>query len=91
MPNVRAQHLDADGLYIQASNGAEITLTRQQIRDNFLSQTGSAAARKQKTIDWIKAQIEAAMGEDQVGIALIDFDFDTADGRPRDLTLWSNR
>lgn len=92
MPNIRAQivgpldalggqYVGAEGLHITASDGRSITLTRQQILANYQSQTGNAAARKAKCIDWAKQQIVAAIGAEQLDALLIDLDFNTVDGK----------
>lgn len=42
------------------------------------------------TIDWVKAQIESALGPEQVPALLTDFDFDDVQGL-KSLALWSQR
>jgi len=91
MPNLRSQivgPLDAlgaafagkRGVHLQASDGRSITLTRADVLANFASQTGTRAARKLKTMQWVKDQIVAALGAEQIDPAGIAHDFDDATG-----------
>lgn len=80
MPNIRSQSLTSDGLEIVASDGRSITLTRADVIAHFKSETGNRATRIQATIDWVKAQIEAALGPEHVPALLTDFDFDDVQG-----------
>lgn len=79
VPNIRSQRVSKDELYIQASDGREYTITRAGVLAIYGAQTGNAAARKQKTIDAIKAAMVAALGAEQVDALLCDIDFDPAD------------
>lgn len=80
MPNIRSQSLDSDGLSIVASDGRSITLTRADVIAHFQSEKGTKAARLAATIQWVKAQIEAALGPEQMPAALVDFDLDDVQG-----------
>lgn len=80
MPNIRSQSITSSGLSIVASDGRSITLTRAQVIANFQSQTGSRAAKIAATIAWVKQQIQAALGPEQVPALLTDFDFDDVQG-----------
>lgn len=63
MPNITEQRVDASGIYIQASDGREITLTKGQIRAMHVT-AGTKAAGKQS----IMQRIEDALGVEQVPI-----------------------
>lgn len=80
MPNIRSQSLTSDGLTIVASDGRSITLTRADVIAHFQAEAGNKATRIEATIDWMKAQIEAALGPEQVPAVLTDFDFDDVQG-----------
>lgn len=80
MPNIRSQSLTLDGLPIVASDGRSVSITRADVIAHFQTEKGGRAARIQATIDWVKAQIEAALGPEQVPAALVDFDFDDIQG-----------
>lgn len=95
MPNIRQQIVgplgdktpsalpgDDIGIYIMASDGREITLTKRQIQTAYQLTTGNRNARRAATIQWVKDQIVAALGQEQVGASLLDVDFDEADGSP---------
>ena len=79
MPNIRRQEVTKDLLYIQASDGREFTMTRAEVQAIWQAQTGNAAARKAATIAIVKAQIEAALGAEQVSASILIFDFNTGD------------
>ena len=81
MPNVRAQRVSKDGIYIQASDGREWSITRAGVLALYQAQSGAggAAARKQRTITALVAQIVAALGADQFDITEIFPDFDPTD------------
>lgn len=79
MPNVREQRVSKDEIYIQASDGREYTITRAGVLAIYGTKTGNAAARKAATIADIKAQIVAALGEEQVDALLCDLDFSPTD------------
>lgn len=80
MPNLRSQSITPDGIDLVASDGRSITLTRAQVIAHFQTETGSKPVKIAATIAWVKAQIEAALGPEQVPQALIDFDFDDVAG-----------
>ena len=61
--NIVESEVTKDKLYIKVSDGRTWTITRAEIRANYMTQTGTAAQRKQKTIDWVKDQALAALGE----------------------------
>jgi len=82
MPNIRSQRVDSTGIEIVASDGRVFSITPSQIRANFLSQTGSTASRRTKTLQWLKDQIVAALGAEQIDIATIVADFRSSDGVP---------
>ncbi len=90
LPNIRSQSISADGLEIVASDGRSISLTRADVLAHFQSKKGGRAARIQATIDWVKAQIEAALRPEQVPAFLLDFDFDDLQGL-KSLALWGQR
>lgn len=79
MPNVRSQSVDKDGITIVASDGRVFSVTRAQIMAFWQAQTGGAPSRKSATIDWVKTNMEAALGPEQVPSTLATFDFDTTD------------
>ncbi len=98
MPNIVSQivgPLDAIGgafvgrvgLYIKASNGHSIALTRAQILAHFASETGTRAVKRAATIAWVKQQIQAALGDDMIDATNITQDFDDTEGTPTDLTI----
>lgn len=78
MPNIRAQRASKDELYIQGSDGREVTITRAQVVARFQSETGSRAQRRTKTLTWLRDQLVTALGE-QVDPALLTADFDDQD------------
>ena len=83
MPNVRAQRLTKDELYIMASDGREVTITRAQALAKYQSLSGTKAVRLAATVQWIKGQIVVALGVEQVGVDLIDCGFDNLQGLTR--------
>lgn len=66
MPNIREQRIDADGIYIVASDGRTFSLTRAEAMAHFRGQTGTRAKKRAATIDWVKQSIESALGAEQV-------------------------
>lgn len=82
MPNIIEQRVDASGIYIKASDGREITLTKQQIR-NMTRKISPKAAQVAR----VKQEIEDFLGAEQVPIAVMDFDFDQSDGTPLSLVM----
>ena len=79
MPNIRSQRVSKDEIYIQASDGREWSITRAGVIALYQAQSGSAATRRQKTVELLIAQIVAPLGADQIAITDIFPDFDTAD------------
>lgn len=77
--------MDANGIYIKASDGREITLTKGQIRALTLPHLPDKAVARMKVMQ----AIENALGAEQVPVGLIEFDFDEADGRPLKLEISS--
>lgn len=81
MPNLRSQSITSEGIELVASDGRVFTLTRAQAVAIFQAQQGgSPAARLQRAIDQVKANIEAALGPEQVPAALLELDFDQQGG-----------
>lgn len=78
MPNIREQRVDLNGIYIKASDGREITLTRGQIHALTNPHLPDKAVARMKVMQ----AIENALGAEQVPVDLIEFDFDESDGRP---------
>lgn len=66
MPNIREQRVDADGIYIVASDGRTFSLTRAEAIAHFKSETGTRAKKRAATIQWVKQSIETALGAEQV-------------------------
>lgn len=100
MPNIREQRVgplgdkapsalpgDQVGIYIKASNGAEVVITKRMIRQHFQDETGNAAQKKQRTKVWVRDQIVTALGASQIDPAGITHDFDEADGTPTGLEV----
>lgn len=82
MPNIREQEVTANGIRIVASDGREVTISREKLAAEFAaSKLGTTAARKVAVGDVVKAMIVAALGEDQVGAEDLEFDFDPVDAR----------
>lgn len=80
MPNLRSQSLTREGITLVGSDGRTYSVTRPELVARFQLETGTPAQRKTKTLTWLRGQIEAALGPEQVPAALVDVDFDTADG-----------
>lgn len=79
MPNIRSQRVSKDEIYIQASDGREVTITRDEIQTYYATQTsGNAASRKAATIARFKSVIETALGPEQVPTVIQEMDFDQA-------------
>lgn len=70
MPNIREQRIDANGIYIVASDGRTFSLTREDAVAHFKSQTGTRAKKRTATIQWVKQSIETALGAEQVPMLL---------------------
>ena len=93
MPNIRQQIVgplgskaisqlpgDDIGLYIQTSDGTEVSVTKRAIQAHYQSLNGSAASKRAETISWIKEQL-AAVGN-QIDTNNVKADFDDSDGTP---------
>lgn len=87
MPNIRSQILNTDGITIVASNGKTFSVTRSEIRTNFLSQNGNLASRRTKTIQWLKDNIVSSLGSEQFDFNKITADFSESDGSPTRLEV----
>ena len=86
MSNLRSCEQNATDLRLVASDGRSFTLTRAAVRANFLTQTGTVAQRTAKTVAWIRDQIEANLGAEQVpGLRVTRCSFRTADGDVNDI------
>ena len=70
-----------------ASDGRIFSITREEIKDFFSLQTGSEAQRVTKTLKRIRDGIVAALGVEQIDIAMIKTDFRTSDGEPTKLEV----
>lgn len=79
MASIRQQRVSKDEIYIQASDGREITITRNDIQNFYSAQTGNAAARRAATITEFKTRIQTALGAEQVPIGVMVLDFNQAD------------
>lgn len=79
MPNVRSQEVTKNGITIVASDGRVFSVTRAEIVAFWQTRGGSAASRKSATISWVRDNIVAALGAEQVPAVLVTMDFDTAD------------
>jgi len=71
MPNIRSMVVDEKGVVIVASDGRVFEITPTQVKNNYAAQIGTEAERKAKTIQWLKEEIEAALGIEQVSAAQI--------------------
>lgn len=89
MPNIRSQSITEDGISIVASDGRSFSITRAEVLDVYRAQTGNAATRRQKALDAVKASIVAALGAEQVPASILDFEFNTGDGRLTKLEILS--
>ena len=78
MPSIRSQSISISGLFIEAADGATVSITRDQIRTYYQSLTGNAATRRAATKLWIRQQIVAALGG-SVELAKLSIDFDNDD------------
>ena len=56
---------------------------------NFGTQTGTVAQRKAKTIAWLLASIQTALGEDMIDTGKVTYDVDTATGKSLTLAVSS--
>lgn len=79
MPNIRSQIVgplgakapsglpgDQVGLYIQASDGHEVTITRADIFAQWQAATGTVPQRVAIVLAWVRAQIETVLGTNQI-------------------------
>lgn len=94
MPNVRAQIVgplgdkapsqqpgDQVGIWIQASDGSEVTITRREVRQAFQDAAGTLAQRRAATRQWVRQTVVAALGAHQISVTRIErMEFDDADG-----------
>jgi hypothetical protein len=87
VPNLRGQSIDANGISLVGSDGRSITLTKAQMQAFYQTTSGNAASRKAQVIAWVKDQITAALGAEQVPQSLITFDVDAASGTPTRLEV----
>jgi hypothetical protein len=78
VPNLRSAEVTNQSISLVASDGRTFSVTKAEIQAFLATQGGNAAARKAATIAWVLANIEAALGAEQVPSALITFDFDAA-------------
>lgn len=78
---------DDIGVYIMASDGRTVTLTKREIQTKYATLTGNRNARRAALIVWGKQQIVAALGEAQIDLTGIAFDFDETDGTPTGLEV----
>ncbi len=75
------------GVYLWASDGREVLVTRAQLRQQFLAATGGRAQRRAAAAGWLKQQAVAALGAEQLDAAAMAFDFDDSDGTPTQLEV----
>lgn len=100
MPNLRAQIVgplgakapsglagDDVGIWMQASNGNEVVVTKRQLRSQFQAATGSRAAKRAAAIAWLKQTLRDGLGADMIDVANIATDFDDTDGTPTQLQV----
>jgi hypothetical protein len=86
--NIRSQVMTREGLTITASDGRTYSVTRAQIRAQFVSGGGGAATRRTRTLQWLKDGVVAALGAAQCNPSLFTVNFEDADGSITDAT-WS--
>lgn len=86
MASLRGARVDDDGIWMQAADGRQVTITRADLRAQFLAATGSRSAKRAAVMTWLKTTIVAALGSEQIDASQITFDFDdqhaTRPGRP---------
>lgn len=80
MANLRAADVTKDGMVLTGLPDRTFTVTRQEILTFYQAQQGNAAARKAATITWLKNNIVAALGAENVDPANLIVDFDATDG-----------
>lgn len=85
MPNVIAQRIDGDGVYILATNGNEITLTTADIQGIYASE--SEPNRSDKATTEFKNRIVTALGSTIISSDQINATFDWANGKVTDFEL----
>jgi hypothetical protein len=78
VPNIRSQEVTNNSLTIVASDGRTFTVTKAEIQTFAAAQGGNAAARKAATIAWVLANMQTAIGAEQIPSALVTFDYDAA-------------
>lgn len=71
---------DQRGLYLMASDGREVVITRRMVRQQFLAAAGTVAARKATVRQWVRDAIGTALGAEQIDPAGVSVDFDETDG-----------
>ena len=76
IPNIISQRINDKEIYLKASNGKEFIITRNQINEHFVSEVGSISNKKINTINWIKYEIQKALGTEMIDISEINIDID---------------
>lgn len=76
---MRSQLVTKDEITIVASDGRQFSVSRAQIVAFWQAQGGSAAARKTATVNWVKTNMQTALGAEQCPVGLATMDFDTTD------------
>src|SRR3990167_3251898 len=71
--NLIEQRLDENGIYLKASNGKTVTITKQDLMLNNAVQLGTKDQKKTQTEDWVVQKIIAALGEDMVSADDVSF------------------
>ena len=79
MPNIRSQVVTNTGFTIVASDGREFSVTKAEIQAFAATQGGNAAARKAAAIAWVLANMQTALGPEQVPASLVTFDYNATD------------
>lgn len=75
------------GIYVQASDGREFVVTKRMVRERFQIETGTVPARKLKVKLWLRQQLVAALGAEQIDPAGVEHEFDESDGTPSDFSV----
>ena len=86
MPNIISQRITDKEIYIKATNGKEITISRPQLATHFLTEIGSVDSKKTQTIDWMKSEIQKALGAEMIDTGSIEIDMDSTQS-PTTLTI----
>mgnify|MGYP001573659687 FL=1 len=81
MPNIRSQRLDSTGIEIVASDGRTFSATMLAIRTFFMAQTGTPPTKALKTLNWLGANIQNALGAEQVPASSLIVVVESLDGR----------